>query len=256
MTHSRTRGGSSLRVTWLAFDLHVAFPHSKKFVYMSALITWRAHIHKVTLSSEWHASFFWVTNLSSESHESFFPVTWLIFSLHSALTYLMWIVFVHSHMTWLAFGLHSCICLFVYVPRMSLRICLLYVSLCMSLRICSKIHWSSIKYFFVRDMTHSYVRGDSFLQVTWLAFGLRVALPYSWGSCIRLFVRDMTHSYTRGDSFFRVTWLAFGLHVALPYLMTFVYVCSYVSWLIHMREVTLSLESHDSLLVCISRLYI
>jgi len=182
MTHSRTRGGSSLRVTWLAFDLHVAFPHSKKFVYMSALITWRAHIHKVTLSSEWHASFFWVTNLSSESHDSFFPVTWLIFSLHPALTYLMWIVFVCSHMTWIAFGLHSCIRLFVYVPRMSLRICLLFVS-----------------------------------YMSYLSVILR--------ACLFVF--------------------------APKFIEVRLNISSYVTWLIHMCEVTLSCKSRDSPLVCV-----
>lgn len=300
------RGVSSLRVTWLAFGLHVALLYLMRFVYMSLRIRhdsftyarwlflashmarlWsacrfptfkevRVYVCSCNMARSypqggsffWVAWLFWVKNLSFEFHESFFPVTWLIFSLHPALTCLMWIVSVCSHMTWLAFGLPSCICLFVYVPRMSFRACLfIYVSsylslIClfvhMSLRICSKIHWSSIKFFFVRDINSLICARRLFLSshVTclWSACSSPILMRFVymslrtwhdsfiyarrlfllshvtrlWSACsspifnevrIHIFVCDMTHLYARDDSFFWVTRLRVGLHIALIYSM-------------------------------------
>ena len=74
------------------------------------------------------------------------------------------------------------------------------------------------------DMTHLYVRHDSFICVTWLIH-----------RC------GMTHSHVRQDSFLCVTWLI---------------IC--VTWLIHMCDMTHSCVWHDSsirvpwLIICVT----
>jgi len=62
------------------------------------------------------------------------------------------------------------------------------------------------------DMTHSYVRHDSFICVTWLIHMCDMTRSYMWHVsfiCATWLVHtcDMSHSYVRHDSFICVTWL-------------------------------------------------
>ena len=62
------------------------------------------------------------------------------------------------------------------------------------------------------DMTHSYVRHDSFIRVTWLIDTFDMTRAYVWHDSFILVTWlihacDMTHSYVWHDLFMRVTWL-------------------------------------------------
>jgi len=77
------------------------------------------------------------------------------------------------------------------------------------------------------DMTHSYVRHDSFICATWLIH-----------TC------DMTHPHVWHDPFIRMTWLIHICDMTRSYVWQYSFI--YVTWLIHTYDMTHSYVRHDS----------
>jgi len=110
------------------------------------------------------------------------------------------------------------------------------------------------------DMTHSYVRHDSFIRVTWLIHICRITHSYIYTSltllsfiCVTWLIHmcDMPHSYVRHDLFINVASL---IHMSRTSLTHFTFIC--VIWLIHMRDMTHSYVWHDSSIRDIIRSYV
>ena len=85
------------------------------------------------------------------------------------------------------------------------------------------------------DMTHSYVRHDSFIRVTWLMHTCDMTHSYVWHDsfiCVTWLIHtcDMTHSYVWHDSFICVTWLIHTCDMSQSFTC--------VTWLIHMCGMT------------------
>jgi len=104
------------------------------------------------------------------------------------------------------------------------------------------------------DMTHSYVRHDSFLCVTWLIPMCDMTYSYVWRDSF-IFVPwlihmcDMTHSYVCHDSSICVPWLVYICDMTHSYVCHDSFIC--VTWLIHMCDMTHSYVWHDSF-ICVT----
>jgi len=91
------------------------------------------------------------------------------------------------------------------------------------------------------DMTHSYVRHDSFISETWL---IRMCKKTRWCVIRHIHIWDMTHSYVRHDSLLCVTWLTHMWDMTHSYVWHDSLIC--VTWLTHMCEMTHLFMRHDS----------
>jgi len=94
----------------------------------------------------------------------------------------------------------------------------------------------------IRDMTHSYTWHDSFIYVTWRIPIRDMTHSYTWHDPLRAW--DMTHSYV---------WKVDVLWSELPVDDSTFYVRHdsfiYVTWLIHICDMTHSYMGRDSLRV-------
>jgi len=119
------------------------------------------------------------------------------------------------------------------------------------------------------DMTHSHVRHDSFICVTWLIH----MLWHDSFICATWLIHkcDMTHSYVRHDSFICVTWLILMCDMTHPHVWHDSFICTTwliqkcdmsrwnvwhglficVTWLIHVCDMTHSYAWHDSF-ICVT----
>jgi len=86
------------------------------------------------------------------------------------------------------------------------------------------------------DMTHSYLRHDTFICATW-----------------RIHMCDMTHSYLRHDTFICATWRIHMCDMTHSYLRHDAFICA--TWHVHMCDMTHSYVRHDAFICATWRIH-
>jgi len=100
--------------------------------------------------------------------------------------------------------------------------------------------WSPV----VCDVTHSYVRHDSFICKTWLVHMWDMTRSYVLSGVpevVSVCICDVTNSCVRHDSFIRETWLIHMWDTTRSYVRHDSFICE--TWRTHMRDTTLSYVS-------------
>jgi len=99
------------------------------------------------------------------------------------------------------------------------------------------------------DMTHLYVRHDSFKCATWLLYMCDMTPLYVRHDSFKcatwlLYMCDMTHLYVRHDSFICAKWLIYMCDMTHLYVRNDSFICA--TWLIYMCDMTHLYVRHDS----------